>query len=465
MSADDSTSAPPAQPRYAYFKGPSAFSIYDAMAQRLDERGGEWAARHDKDSELAHCQLVLGDRFDIPYERLRTMRTPPGTAPPLVCYFKGSHRLTLKASMAKLLRDIPEIAERMPATFVVGGTNPTAQKKTQSRFAPLKPAPAPTDELPQLRAAMAASPETPWIVKPSAGCKGKGIIVTRCYEEVASLVADCNTGDGNGVFAVQQYLPNPMLIGGRKFDIRVWALLAPPYDVLVFNQGSCRTASAPYSLENLGDAHAHLTNHDLQQDAPDFGKHEAGNELWYSALAKHIAEQFPGKSFEVDVKPQILRLVAQCLCAAKELLEVGPHEGFRSFQLFGFDLLLDDALTVKLIEINGSPGSAERWLEPMVAGLMHLVDESFPPTSDAAKAAASVQDARLAAAAAADGEGAGWDVAWRHTEPLPFVERKVQLDDAAIDGSCVLHSRPINKTESTKPTVSASAMAPGSETA
>lgn len=33
--------------------------------------------------------------------------------------------------------------------------------------------------------------------------------------------------------------------------------------------------------------------------------------------------------------------------------------GYASFQLFGFDFLLDDQLQVHLIEINGAPACAE----------------------------------------------------------------------------------------------------------
>ena len=425
---------------YSFFKGPGAFSIFDTMSGLLSERGADWKPT----VEVEKASLILGDRFEIPYERLRSIVRSADDHKPLVNYFKGSHRLTLKASMAKLLREFPEIASCMPTTFVVGGTNPAMTKKT-TRFASGAFASKPTDELHLLRVAMQEDPSATWIVKPSAGCKGKGIVVTRSFEEVAALVSAVNYGEQNGVFAVQRYIPNPMLIGGRKFDIRVWALVAPPYNIYVFDQGSCRTASTKYSLDDLSDVTAHLTNHDLQEHASDFGKYEEGNELWFSALDKHIAEQLPGKTFRADVQPQIHQLIARCLCAAKDLLEVGSHEPFECFQLFGFDLLLDDALRVHLVEINGSPGSAERWLAPMVTSLVDvLIDSRFPPVSADARKAREEQLARVAAQTALDGESASWTCVWKHTDRLPFAPR--ELTDA-VDGSCVLVARHVNKVD------------------
>lgn len=53
-----------------------------------------------------------------------------------------------------------------------------------------------------------------------------------------------------------------------------------------------------------------------------------------------------------------------------KLLSSDEEHSFRCFQLFGYDFLLDDCLQVKLLEINGSPGLAERYLSPVVSAMI-----------------------------------------------------------------------------------------------
>eukprot|EP00672_Neobodo_designis_P010074 CAMPEP_0174880448 /NCGR_PEP_ID=MMETSP1114-20130205/83768_1 /TAXON_ID=312471 /ORGANISM="Neobodo designis, Strain CCAP 1951/1" /LENGTH=423 /DNA_ID=CAMNT_0016115843 /DNA_START=29 /DNA_END=1297 /DNA_ORIENTATION=- len=421
----DECPSPAEAPSYRYFVGESSFSIYEEMVRLLRERGGEWEAA-TKPEAITTCALILGDRFNIPYDRLRgsTRVFGPEGRKPLVNYFKGSHRLTLKAAMARLLREaVPHVDDFMPRSFILGRQATPSLARSSSRFSKFRgsnastpassPVAAPADERQELLCAHARKPSA-WIVKPSAGCKGVGIRVCATAEEAITAVDEAvaaeKSADSAALFAVQEYIANPLLLpGGRKFDIRVWALVAAPFDIYVWDQGSCRTASVAYDANDLSNPLAHLTNHGLQQSSASFGEHEEGNELWYSALDAELRRRFgDGTTFVSHVRPQIDRVVRDTLYAAKEGIEVGEHESFECFQLFGFDLMLDDALKLHLIEINGSPGSADRWLEPIVAGMLKLVvDSRFPPT-DTAKAAIAASDARIAALSAKDGEVGSW---------------------------------------------------------
>lgn len=60
-------------------------------------------------------------------------------------------------------------------------------------------------------------------------------------------------------WVVQKYIEKPLLYRGRKFDIRVWALVTEDYRIYYYKEGYLRTSSHDY---NTGDKKntVHLTN-------------------------------------------------------------------------------------------------------------------------------------------------------------------------------------------------------------
>lgn len=63
-------------------------------------------------------------------------------------------------------------------------------------------------------------------------------------------------------YVVQRYLANPLLVGGKKFDMRIYALVVSyrPLRVYLYRSGFCRFTNFRYSLESTDDLYLHLTN-------------------------------------------------------------------------------------------------------------------------------------------------------------------------------------------------------------
>lgn len=372
-----------------YFIGRSSFSIYQEMAAQLNARG--WRPECNPE-RMVQCHLILGDRFDIPYHLLSTWQpyVPKETKAavddkencieakgmPATCklscssklwinYFKGSHKLTLKAPMAaELSKYEPSSAQWMPRTFVLCG-----DKKKRGVV----------DERETLAQLMVDRPGLSWIVKPSSGCKGNGILLSKDIAEIVDFVDNAKT-----VYVVQQYIDRPLLLQGhRKFDIRVWALLVSPYRMYLFSEASCRTSSEPFSMDSFANPLVHLTNHCLQEKGAHFSAFEAGNELWLSQLHHSAMITTPcaieriekGGSLQQTLVPQIKNIIVKTLNCVEEEIVVLPTEPFQCFQLFGYDLMVDEDLNVSLLEINGSPGAAQALLPAMVEGIVKVLEE------------------------------------------------------------------------------------------
>lgn len=71
---------------------------------------------------------------------------------------------------------------------------------------------------------------------------------------------------------MQRYIHNPMLIDGRKFDLRLYVLVTSmePLRVYLFEEGLVRLSTKKYSLKNLRSRFTHLTNYSINKRSGSF---------------------------------------------------------------------------------------------------------------------------------------------------------------------------------------------------
>lgn len=114
--------------------------------------------------------------------------------------------------------------------------------------------------------AMGAAEAPAWIVKPAGGACGEGISVTDSVGGLLAAVARLNFEA-----VAQRYVERPLLVGGHKSDLRVWVLVTScaPLVVWGFSGAYARFAGGRYSLADLRDRRAHLTNRSVQGRADD----------------------------------------------------------------------------------------------------------------------------------------------------------------------------------------------------
>lgn len=195
-----------------------------------------------------------------------------------------------------------------------------------------------------------------WIVKPNASSQGKGIFLLRDMEDLPL----------SEVSVVSRYVDNPLLIQGLKFDLRIYVLVTSyePLRAYVYREGLTRFASQPYSTkeEHLNDKYRHLTNYSINKKAGNFVENQklkadnVGHKWSLSALNLHL------RALGVDVDLMWTRIMDLLV---KSLMSVEPTIASRTkeatpnvancFELYGFDVLVDDKLKPWLLEVNLSP--------------------------------------------------------------------------------------------------------------
>ena len=227
------------------------------------------------------------------------------------------------------------------------------------------------DEAYELRQEIEEGGKT-WILKPSMSDKGQGI---RLFETVDQLQAifdsfeeaesddeddqDADNGkdsDDNGViisqlrhFVVQEYQREPLLLeeySRRKFHLRVYIVCQGNLKVYVYENILALFADASYvapdSNDEIMDLAGHLTNTCLQE-----GKDPLVVPFWQ-------LKGLDDKQKE-SVFAQVKQISGQLFQAAASVDRINFQPMENAIEIFGVDFLVNQDLSVKLLEVNSYP--------------------------------------------------------------------------------------------------------------
>ena len=203
-----------------------------------------------------------------------------------------------------------------------------------------------------------------YIVKPAALSCGRGIYLTDDINDIQLHGLDDNV-------QVSQYISNPLLVDGYKVDLRMYVGITSfnPLTIYVHDAGLARFCTEKYSSDpkNYDNKFMHLTNFSINKLSDKFVSNddEANDDMgqkWSLAAFKRrlvhdLGEAAVRQAFksvnDIFIKT-FISIEAQVNSAMKMFV---PHTD-NCFQLFGFDIMLDDNLRPWLIEINFAPSLA-----------------------------------------------------------------------------------------------------------
>ena len=98
-----------------------------------------------------------------------------------------------------------------------------------------------------------------WIMKPAGSSRGRGI-------QVVNDVGSVHYGE---LTIIQQYISDPYLLGGFKWDMRTYVTVTSfnPLEAFVYRDGFARFTTVPYntSEEDIDNKFVHLTNSSIQR--------------------------------------------------------------------------------------------------------------------------------------------------------------------------------------------------------
>jgi len=201
-----------------------------------------------------------------------------------------------------------------------------------------------------------------WVLKPVESSRGRGIKV---LNDLSQLLY-CKPA------VIQRYVTHPFLLDGFKFDLRLYVLVTsfqPSLEAFLYVEGFARFCTAPFQLHDLDDHRAHISNSSVQtshttRDSPLPSNHPlcvvppmhvGGSKLRLTYLWYVLENVY--KVNTATLWNDIGMLVLKSLVCVED--SIPPQPG--TFELFGFDVLLDSDLRPWLLEVNSSPSLAREY--------------------------------------------------------------------------------------------------------
>ena len=263
-----------------------------------------------------------------------------------VCHFRNHYELSKKNHMARNLKRLKKQLEK--------------ESKLEASKCDFFPT---TYELPSeyhmFVEEFKRNPGTIWIMKPAGKAQGKGIFLFRRLKDITEWKKDDyfrkdeekSDREPPETYVVQRYIERPYLIGGKKFDIRVYVLVMSyiPLKVWLYRSGFARFSNTRFSLDSISDAFVHLTNVAIQKTAPDYDPEKGCKwslqEFRMYLTAKHGHEVIRRLFQQLD------EIFIKSLQSVQKIIINDKH----CFEMYGFDIMFDDTLKPWIIEVNASP--------------------------------------------------------------------------------------------------------------
>ena len=211
----------------------------NTVSDVLKQRSGWVEAKEGEDWDFYWCDVGwLRENFDHTYLEEHVK----------ICHFRNHFELTRKNLMVKNLKRLKKQLER--------------ESKSEAVSCDFFPT---TYELPSeyhiFVEEFKRNPGTVWIMKPIAKSQGKGIFLFRRLKDITEWkkegykMNDEKKEETKEVetYIVQRYLCNPYLIGGKKFDLRIYVLVTSyvPLKAWLYRDGFARFSSTRFSLNRF----------------------------------------------------------------------------------------------------------------------------------------------------------------------------------------------------------------------
>ncbi|RKO85612.1 tubulin-tyrosine ligase/Tubulin polyglutamylase [Blyttiomyces helicus] len=219
------------------------------------------------------------------------------------------------------------------------------------------------------------SPSSVWIMKPTDKARGIGIFIINKLQQIKKWSRDnkmqWSYANCKDTYVISRYIDNPLLIGSKKFDLRLYVLVTSWRPLIAYkhSQGFARFCTVKYTTDvgELDNSFMHLTNVSIQKYGEDYNETNGGK--WSLKNLILYLQATRGKQVTSKLLDEIDSICVHSLRAVQNLMISDRH----CFECYGYDIIVDADLRPWLIEVNASPSlsattASDRLMKVAVVG-------------------------------------------------------------------------------------------------
>ena len=228
-----------------------------------------------------------------------------------------------------------------------------------------------------------------WIVKPVNLSRGRGVHILRGESEFKSLYKKGKNSYNNSQILISRYIDKPHIINKKKYDLRIYVLIVSfsPLRIYLYNNGLTRFATEDYKRGDFDNIYIHLTNYSINKNNLKYKPNQNISNSEYTKIKNISGEENEENEEDEDCEfeenyskwslneyrqyfkkegkekimdkiwKQIEDIVIKTVLTINEdyYKEVSLNKINSLFELYGFDILIDEKYKAWLIEVNINP--------------------------------------------------------------------------------------------------------------
>ena len=203
-----------------------------------------------------------------------------------------------------------------------------------------------------------------WIVKPVNLSRGRGIHILKDTNELWHLTWKSQYNQDEK-FIVCRYISNPHIILNKKYDLRIYVLIASytPLRIYLYNNGLVRFATEDYNKNNVDNIYVYLTNFSINVNNPKYKSNQneenedEDSSKWSLNEYRNYFNKIGKPELFTKIWNQINDIVIKSIMTvANEISkDININKLNSVFELYGFDIMIDENFKCWLIEVNVKP--------------------------------------------------------------------------------------------------------------
>ena len=227
-------------------------------------------------------------------------------------------------------------------------------------------------------------PNDVWLFKPSRDSFGNGIKIIESYNTIKKSIYN--------YFLVSRYIMNPMLIKNKKFDVRAYVLVTGmnPLKIYFYKDGYLKIPVKDFTLDYkyINDMCVHITTSDVnlkcfkgKEYIYDTDIYDENSNFWsYMFFERYCNKNGINYTYIIEqMKDIFIKTFISLNSDFIKLIKEKHLKDRNLFQLYGFDLLIDNNYKVFLLELNRNPSMrgghavADYIYENIIADTLNIV--------------------------------------------------------------------------------------------